>query len=209
MRAFLGSQLLFVLVMALAVSVLGSAVTAQEPEADETGIQPIAGNWSLLVNTGPAASPGALLAPIDDLATVAFTFDPATDRFRTYRAGSAVLSDLAEIRSGEAFWVFVPPERLDGDLAFLEIAATVPPTAVTLQPGFTLAAWIGAQGVPVSEAISGLPIRRAYLWVAATQSFQIWDPGLPSSLREDFELEYGAGLWVDLAGSEPVVWEQE
>lgn len=213
MRTFLGSPLLFVLIMALAVSVLGvsmrdGAVTAQEAESEATVIQPIAGNWSLLVNTGPAATPASLLAPIDDLATAAFTFDPASDRFRTYRAGAPSLSDLGEVASGEAFWVFVPAERLDGDLTFLEIPATVEAVGVTLQPGFTLAAWTGAQGVLISEATAGLGVRRAFLWVAASQSFVIWDPGLPASLQEDFALEYGAGLWIDLDAPESVVWEQ-
>ena len=171
-------------------------------------IQPIAGGWSLLANTGPAAAPSALLAPISDLATAAFTFDAERKRFRSFRTGQPALSDLSVIEEGEAFWVFVPPERLEGDLTFLEVPAGVRSLAAELQPGFTLAGWTGSDGVRISTALDGLPTPRAFFWQAATQTFLIWDPQLPAVLREDFGLEYGAGLWIDLGGSEAVVWEQ-
>ena len=208
MRAFLTSPLLVVLTLALAVTVAGVAVRAQEGDPAETLLQPIAGSWSLLVNTGPAAAPASLLAPISDLATAAFSFDAVRDEFRSYRPGVPALSDLAVVEEGEAFWVFVLPERLDGDLTVLEMPATVRNVAVVLQPGFTLAGWTGSQGVPISQATAGLPVRRAYLWEAVSQRFLIWDPALPASLRDDFLLEYGAGLWVDLDAAAPVVWEQ-
>ena len=214
MRTFLTSPLLFVLTLALTATIAGTAVTAQESDPGEDSapatslFQPIAGNWSLLVNTGVAASPASLLAPLSGLASAAFTFDALADDFRSFRAGLPTLSDLAVVLEGEAFWVFVPPERLDGDLTFLEMPATVRGVSAELQPGFTLAGWTGSQGVPISQATAGMPVRRAYLWEAATQRFRIWDPGLPASLRDDFLLEYGAGLWVDLDAVEPVLWEQ-
>lgn len=207
MRGFLSSPLLFVLVLALGVSVVGSAVTAQEPAPPATVLQPIAGGWSLLANTGEAAAPGALLEPIDDLVTAAFTFDALTDRFRAYRPGIPGAS-LTVVGAGEALWVFVPPSRLGGDVAFLEVAATQRGLPATLQPGFTLVGWTGADGVPISEAVAGLPVLRAYQWEAALQRFRIWDPSLPSVLNDDFVVEYGAGLWIDLEGAEAVVWEQ-
>lgn len=191
----------------------------QEPEAGvedgdagaglaESVIQPIAGGWSLLANTGPAASPATLLAPISDLVTAAFTFDAERKRFRSFRAGQPARSDLSVIEEGEAFWVFVPPERLGGDLSFLEAPAGVRGLAAELQPGFTLAGWTGSDGVRISAALDGLPMPRAFFWETATQTFVIWDPQLPATLREDFALEYGAGLWIDLGGAESVVWLQ-
>ena len=208
MRGVLTSPLLFVLVLALGVSVVGNAVRAQEPGPPETVLQPIVGGWSLLANTGPAVAPRTLLDPIDDLVTAAFTFDPVSDRFRAYRPGVAGASDLTLVDSGAALWVFVPPSRLGGDVAFLELPGSERGLPATLQPGFTLVGWTGADGVRISEAVLGLPVRRAYQWEGAWQRFRIWDPNLPGVLNDDFLLEYGAGLWIDLGGGESVVWEQ-
>ena len=174
----------------------------------DTVVQPISGGWSLLANTGPASTPPALLAPLDQLATAAFTFDAEEKRFHSFYAGQPGQSDLTLIGEGEAFWIFVPPARLDGDLALLGIPTEVRGTAVELQPGFTLVGWTGSDGVRISEAMVGLPVRRVFSWEVAAQQFAIWDPLLPAVLREDFTLEYGAGLWVDLGGTEVVVWDQ-
>ena len=138
----------------------------------------------------------------------AFVFDAATARFRSFRAAQPFLSDLNVIESGQPFWVFVPPDRLDGDITFWEQDATVRNQSVTLAPGFNLAAWTGTQGTRISQAVQLLPIRRAFLWDAVAQSFLIWDPGLPAAIQSDFELEYGAGLWIDVAGSQSIEWPQ-
>ena len=202
-----------VLLLALALVAAGWAaggrtVTAQDAESRALVIQPIAGGWSLLANTGPAASPADLLAPIEDLVTSAFTFDPIRDRFRAYRPDAPARTDLVQVETGEALWVFVPPDRLDGDIAFLELPAAARDLPATLEPGFTLVGWTGTDGLRISEATEGLPVRRAYQWEAASQRYRTWIPSLPASARDDFPLEYGAGVWIDLGGDESVVWMQ-
>ena len=202
-----------VLILALALvaggfAAGGATVTAQEDGSPAPVIQPIAGGWSLLANTGPAVSPADLLAPIEDLVTAAFTFDPTRNRFRAYRPGVPERTDLVLVETGEALWVFVPPARLDGDIAFLEVPASASNLPTTLEPGFTLVGWTGTDGLRVSEATEGLPVRRAYQWEAASQRYRTWIPSLPAAARDDFPLEYGAGLWIDLGGDESVVWEQ-
>jgi len=173
-----------------------------------TLISPIAGNWTLLVNTGDAGSPETVMGSLLQWADSAFVFDAATARFRSFRAAQPFLSDLNVIESGQPFWVFVPPDRLEGDITFWEQDATVRNQSVTLAPGFNLAAWTGTQGTRISQAVQSLSIRRAFLWDAVTQSFLIWDPGLPPAIQSDFELEYGAGLWIDVVGSQSVEWPQ-
>ena len=186
----------------------GRTVTAQEDGSPAPVIQPIAGGWSLLANTGPAVSPADLLRPIADLVTAAYTFDATQDDFLTYRPGAPSQTDLLLVESGEALWVLVPADRLDGDIAFLEVPASARNLHATLEPGFTLVGWTGSEGLRVSEATEGLPIRRAYQWEAASQRYRTWIPSLPAAGRDDFPLEYGAGLWIDLGGDESVVWEQ-
>ncbi len=207
------SPLWVLLGVALAVVAAGWAaggriVSAQDAPSPAPVLQPIAGGWSLLANTGPAASPADLLAPIEDLVTAAFTFDPAADRFRAYRPGVPGQSDLVQVESGQALWVIVPPDRLDGDIAFLEVPASARDLPATLEPGFTLVGWTGTDGLPISEATEGLPVRKAYQWEAASQRYRTWIPSLPAFARDDFPLEYGAGLWIDLGGDEAVVWVQ-
>ena len=186
----------------------GRTVTAQDADPPARVIQPIAGGWSLLANTGPATSPADLLAPIEDLVTAAFTFDATQDDFRAYRPGTPAPTDLRVVEAGQALWVFVPPDRLDGDIAFLELPASVRDLPTTLEPGFTLVGWTGTDGLRVSAALAGLPVRRAYQWEAASQRYRTWSPSLPASARDDFPLEYGAGVWIDLGGDDSVVWEQ-
>ena len=207
------SPLWVLLGVALAVVAAGWAaggriVSAQDAPSPAPVIQPIAGGWSLLANTGPATSPADLLAPIEDLVTAAFTFDPAADRFRAYRPGVPGQSDLVQVESGQALWVIVPPDRLDGDIAFLELPASARDLPATLEPGFTLVGWTGTDGLRISEATEGLPVRKAYQWEAASQGYRTWIPSLPAFARDDFPLEYGAGLWIDLGGDEAVVWVQ-
>ena len=207
------SPLSVVLVLALALVAAGWAtggrtVTAQDAESRAPVIQPIAGGWSLLANTGPATAPADLLAPIEDLVTAAFTFDPIRDRFRAYRPDAPARTDLVQVETGEALWVFVPPDRLDGDIAFLELPASARDLPATLEPGFTLVGWTGTDGLRISEATEGLPVRRAYQWEAASQRYRTWIPSIPAFARDDFPLEYGAGVWIDLGGDESVVWMQ-
>ena len=202
-----------VLVLALALvaagwAVGGRTVTAQDADPPARVIQPIAGGWSLLANTGPATSPADLLAPIEDLVTAAFTFDATQDDFRAYRPGTPAPTDLRVVEAGQALWVFVPPDRLDGDIAFLELPGSERNLPATLEPGFTLVGWTGTDGLRVSAALEGLPVRRAYQWEAASQRYRTWSPSLPASARDDFPLEYGAGVWIDLGGDDSVVWEQ-
>ena len=193
----------------------GSALAQPPDDADEapppaaaTLISPVAAPWTLLVNLGESAAPAELLASLRPWADAAFSFDAASGRFRTFRFDRPALSDLTRIGSGEAFWLFLPPERLEGDLTFWEQDARVRDGAVDLRPGFNLVAWTGSDGVPISVALGALPVRRAALWDAVAQRFAIWNPDLPPALRDDFVLEYGVGLWVDLAGSAAVLWEQ-
>ena len=80
--------------------------------------------------------------------------------------------------------------------------------AVTLRPGFNLVPWTGTDGTPVAAAFPGLPVRRVYLWEAPSQRYRIWDSMFPVALQDYFTLEYGAALWLDLAGTAPVIWEQ-
>lgn len=202
-RLLLGLAIAVTLSVSLAVPARG-----QEPEPGPPVISPVGEHWTLLVNLGDAASPAALLASLDDWVTAAFTFNPASGAFRTYRAGLPALSDLTTIESGQAFWAFVPSGRLGADITFWEQPAGVRNVAQELRPGFNLVPWTGAEGVPIAEAIAGLPVRRAYSWDPVRQRFDVWDPALPDALRADIVLEYGQGLWIDLDATQPVTWEQ-
>lgn len=171
-------------------------------------ISPIGSGWSLLVNLGRAVDPATLLDPIDDWVTSAFTFDPADGSFRAYRAGLAVINDLDTIESGQAFWAFSPPDRLQGDVTFWEQPAGVRDLVVGLRPGFNLVPWTGSDGARVSEAVGGLPVDRAYRWDPVGQAFVIWSSALLAGLQVDFTLEYGEGLWIELGGNSAMFWQQ-
>jgi hypothetical protein len=179
-----------------------------DPDPPRLVISPVAGSWTLLVNLGPATDPTRLFQPLDAWVTSAFTFDPLAKRFRTFRRGLSALSDLQVIGEGEAVWVFVPPERLEGDLTFWTQDGIVVNQTQRLRPGFNLVPWTGQDGLAVSLATIGLPVRRALSWDPLRQEFDVWNPDLPAALQVDFDLEYGQGLWVDLGGSEALDWEQ-
>ena len=214
-RHLIHSGLILLLLAALALPFGSSAAlhgqsvdgsTSAQPA--DTVISPVAGGWTLLANLGEGAAPALVLGPLLTWVTAAFTYDAALGRFHTFRVGQAPLNDLSRIEAGQAFWVFVPPERLDGDLAFWEQPALVHNEDVALRPGFNLVAWSGDDGATVSQAVGTLPIRRAYSWDATAQRFDVWNPELPPALQNDFVLEYGAGLWIDLGGSALVTWTQ-
>ena len=171
-------------------------------------ISPIDSGWSLLVNLGPAVDPATLLDPIDDWVTSAFTFDPADGTFHADRAGLAVINDLDTNESGQAFWAFSPPDRLQGNVTFWQQPAGVRDLAVGLLPGFNLVPWTGSDGARVSEAVAGLPVDRAHRWDPVRQAFVIWSSALPAGLQVDFILEYGEGLWIELGGDSAMVWQQ-
>jgi len=192
-------------VVALAVA---APARGQEGDPDPPVISPVGASWTLLVNLGEAASPAALLAPLDAWVTAAYTYNPASRAFRTYRDGLPALSDLTTIESGEAFWAFVPTSRLGSDITFWEQPAGVRNLAQELRPGFNLVPWTGTQGTPIAQAVAGLPVRRAYSWDPVRQRFDVWDPALPDALRADIVLDYGQGLWIDLDSTQPVTWEQ-
>ena len=202
------AALIGVLIAAAVLVPPARASEPAEPDPPPPLISPVAGSWTLLVNLGPAVDPAALLQPLDDWVTSAFTFDPDSKRFRTFRRGLPALSDLQVIGEGEAFWVFVPPDRLEGDLTFWSQQPNVAGQTQVLRPGFNLVPWTGQDGLAVSLATIALPIRRALSWDPLRQEFDVWNPDLPAALPVDFELEYGQGLWIDLGGSEALDWEQ-
>ncbi|MEE9277906.1 MAG: hypothetical protein V3V06_05805, partial [Dehalococcoidia bacterium] len=160
------------------------------------------------VNLDESGPPATLLSTLRPWATAAFTFDARTDRFRTFRFGQPQLSDLSTLEAGRAFWLFVPPERLEGDLTFWQQPALIRNRSATLRPGFNLVGWTGTQGVRIADAVGTLPIRRAWLWDPLRQRFDVWDLALPLSLQTNFALEYGAGLWIDVGGTSVLTWEQ-
>ncbi len=170
-------------------------------------ISPIGSGWSLLVNLGPAVSPETLLDRIE-WATSAYTFAPVDGSFRAYRSGQVAINDLDRIQSGQAFWVFSPPERLQSDVTFWRQPAGVRDLGVALWPGFNLVPWTGSDGVHVSEAVGELPVDRAYRWDPVRQIFVIWSSALPPEIQVDFILEYGEALWIELGGGSALVWQQ-
>lgn len=204
-RALVGA-----LALLLALSAGGTATHAQDDPADfpTQVITPVVGGWTLLVNLADAAPPDTVLGSLRPLVTAAFAFDPAIGRFRTYRPAQPALSDLPSIAAGQPFWIFISPDQLDGDLVLWEQPASVRQLAVTLRPGFNLVPWTGTDGTPVAAAFPGLPVRRVYLWESQSQRYRIWDSMFPVALQDYFTLEYGAALWLDLAGSADVTWEQ-
>lgn len=199
------------LILALAVTgatLTGNTATAQEEASPAPVFHPITEGWSLLANTGPGASPAHLLAPLDGLVTAAFTYDAKEDRFKSYRTGVSGRNDLTWVEAGQALWVRVPEGRLGGDIAFLGLPGQERHLSATLESGFTLVGWTGTDGLRVSRATEGLPVRRVYQWDGASQRYRVWDTRVPEAVRDDFPLEYGAGLWVDLRGADSVTWYQ-
>jgi len=98
--------------------------------------------------------------------------------------------------------------RLGGDIAFLELPGQARHLPATLEPGFTLVGWTGTDGLRISRATEGLPVWRAYQWDGVSQRYRVWDPRVSEGSRDDFPLEYGSGLWIDVRGSAPVDWHQ-
>ncbi|MXY79128.1 MAG: hypothetical protein F4Y94_05450 [Chloroflexi bacterium] len=199
------------LILALAVAGAthtGNTATAQEEASPAPVLHPITEGWSLLANTGPGASPAQLLAPLDGVVAAAFTYDAKQERFKSYRPGVSGRTDLTWVEAGQALWVHVPAGRLGGDIAFLELPGQARHLPATLEPGFTLVGWTGTDGLRISRATEGLPVRRAYQWDGVSQRYRVWDPRVSEGSRDDFPLEYGSGLWIDLRGSAPVDWHQ-
>ena len=177
-------------------------------QSGDTLVTPLAGNWTLLVNLGASTTPAAIFASMPQRPTAAFTYDPATRRFRIFRPDLPQISDLEIVAAGEVFWVFLPASRLDGDLTFWTQPAQRRNEAVELRPGFNLVAWTGSDGARIAQAVAGLPVQRVFFWDPQRQRYEVWDSALPALIQNDFALEYGAGLWVFVDDPVSVTWEQ-
>ena len=102
----------------------------------------------------------------------------------------------------------VPEGRLGGDIAFLELPGQARHLPATLESGFTLVGWTGTDGLRVSRRRRGCRCAGSTSGTARRSAIASGIRACPRRSRDDFPLEYGAGLWVDLRGSESVTWFQ-
>lgn len=159
--------------------------------------------WNL-VGWGSDALVTVASASIADDARAFFTFDAATQTFRSYRPdGPPLINDLEALRKEAGIWVFV--ENADGAVWPRETTAT--PSAVNLVRGFNLVTW-GPEQRDIQSAIAPLDgsVVGVWLWLPLERRFVIYRPDGPSFLNDLEELLAGPAMWIQMKSA--AVWQQ-
>ncbi|HJN92158.1 MAG TPA: hypothetical protein QGF05_05470 [Dehalococcoidia bacterium] len=77
-----------------------------------------------------------------------------------------------------------------------------------LQAGFNLVMWTGPDGTPVADAIGGLgdALRALFTYDGTNQVFRSFRPALPAALNSATTLNFGDGVWIQVARD--AAWDQ-
>lgn len=182
----------------------GTAVEVRGAFGTATGGRSVTllAGWNLVGWTGESPVADAT-ASIAGSFSALFTWDAATQEFRSYRPGlPATLNTLSELHRGDAVWIRATRAATWQQPSFGAARD------VALLPGFNLAMWTGPDGTTVPEAIASLgdAVTLLLTWDAAAQQFRSYNPSLPASLNTLTTLNYGDGMWIRV--SRAVTWEQ-
>ena len=77
---------------------------------------------------------------------------------------------------------------------------------VELRAGFNLVSWLGADDVPVADAVAplGAAFAALFRWDAEAQAFHSYAAGVPPALNTVRTLRHGDALWVRV--TDPLIW---
>lgn len=179
-------------------------LTVQEEPVILNRTQTLLPGWNLVGWGGPETHVTDATATIVGSLGGFFTWDAAAGSFLTFNpALPPALNTLTQVPSGAGVWTFIGA----GGPVPWDQPAFNGERAVTLVNGFNLVMWTGPDDTPITEAITGLGALNAlFIWDAAAQTFQVYNPSLPPALNTATEIDHGAGVWVlmNAAG----VWDQ-
>ena len=134
---------------------------------------------------------------------VAFTYDPGTQSFASFNPRvPEVLNTLEAVAFGDGLWVFS-----EAPTTWVQPAPWWA-RDVALRRGFNLTLWTGPSDTPMDEATVslGTALNAAFIWDAETQAFLSFTPGRPDFLNSAQTIDYGDGVWIDVARD--ATWSQ-
>ena len=105
-------------------------------------------------------------------------------------------STLTTMQAGNGYWIKMTEKNT------LPVSGTVPPSSVTLLPGWNLVGYNGASCAAASSALSGLANNFQVLWGYPSQAWASYDP-VNGALPSGFLLCPGAGYWIDVSSAAP------
>lgn len=189
-----------------------------------------AGGWAEAARLAPAESEagdefGGAVAVGDGVIAVGAALDDAPERdagsttiFRRegdawvelarWVAPEAVVGDqfgAAISLSGSQLALGIPGDDTRGGSAGAALVRTIGREQI-LQPGWNLVAW--SQPAPATEVASSIvgSLGAMFAWDAGTQRFLRYAHGAPAFLNDLDEVPARAGLWIQIAATQPATW---
>jgi len=182
--------------------VLTSPATTPPPTADmfQTDLR---FGWNLITYTGDTLPVAQALADINGMYRSAFTYDSATQSFKSYFPTlPAALNSLQQLEAGDAVWIFMEQsvawnqDRMDSG------------ANTQLVEGFNLVSFAGADGTSVEDAFASLSgtSYTVWMWDSQSQSYLSYSPDRPAFLNTLETLDHGTAIWILVDGA--TTWTQ-
>jgi len=186
------------LLLAIVAVVGGGVIAGAGGQPATTVVVPLVPGWNNVAYLGPTAPLTQVLAPLSGGYQTVWEFDPQRQTFRAHDPRVPIASDLTELTTQRAFWIYVVRP------ATLTYQAQPVSAATILFPGLNNIAYVG-QEAPLAEVLAPVAGRvlGVWRWDAATQRWQGAIPGVP--LASDFNtMTPGRAYAVQLAAGESV-----
>ena len=158
--------------------------------------------WNLIGSTATTGIAEAIAGIDGDFETIA-AYDPASGQFRSFTPElPGELNRLDTLTLGEGLWI-----RVAGPHQWIQPEPREP-QQIAFTAGFNLVAWLGPNRTPIEEAIGAIAttVRSVWTYDAVDQAFLRYQPGGLAILNQPIVLDYGDGLWLQMAASG--VWDQ-
>ena len=133
-----------------------------------------------------------------------FTFDNATQSFRSFRPALPILNTLTELVRGEGVWIIVTdPDGVRWAQPTFDASREV-----TLGVQFNLVMWTGPDGTPVADAVAEIAggLDALFTRDSTSQIFLSYRPAGPVFLNTAKFLDHGDGVWLKMTAA--AIWTQ-
>ena len=179
----------------LAVALLDGGAHGQPTTAVQV---PLVAGWNNVPYFGPTGAVGQVLASLGDNYRVVWEFDPVVQSYRGHDRRLPEASDLKELTSLRAFWVYMLQP------ATLTYTALPVPALIALYPGLNNIAYVG-QEAPLAEVLAPVVgrVSGVWRWDPATQRWQGAIPGVPQA-SEFNTMTPGRAYSIQLDSANPV-----
>ena len=152
---------------------------------------------------GEAVEPAVAFEPIAHRLEAVFRYDAVARRWQAFRPALPFLSDLGQLRTGDALWLLLSPGP---PVEWAQPSALPVGRALPLQRGLNFVTWTGPPRT-AAEALAPLAGRLsfAYRWNSEREAFEVVFRSVPIPTREVI-LQPRDVLWLIM--TEAATWQQ-